>query len=580
MSAPGKKLVWAAAALTASLAAGAGAISAIAAPQAPGTSADVPTLIRELSDRDPAVRKRAADRLAGVGAPARAEVVKASRSQDPEQRAQAAQILLRLPWWNPDDPPRVRELLNAYGVNGVQKRAEIIWRLDNEQHATDVLIRLLQEEPSERVRWSIVSALADRESVEVQKKLRALDVSDDDPPTLTIAGKAWLTKDKSRGLELLRRAIDADARRTTPDAGGLSYAFAVLTEAALDAGDFDQAADLLRRQVPRNTASTIVRRRRRITEEGTMPAAARLLALHAYFGPLRGYAFDVAAWSPTGGGAAKVEILDNLIDLFDELGAAPPLPRPLTSGLGSGDRYDAAAFLLEHEWIDAADLELRSALQKDQETFAGANLTFLLSRVAVARNDDIAAADALERGMQIKAKLGLTLYERGDDDVWAEIHWRRARAATARGDAAAAAAAVKNLAQFAPTNSDVALSMIDWLRHNDHETEAKKMFDRVYAQARARVDSNATRPSPGPKNDLAWLCARAGERLNEALELATAAVAADADNPAFLDTLAECHFRAGHRDRAIQLEMQALAMRPDEKFMKEQLERFKTAAIP
>jgi tetratricopeptide (TPR) repeat protein len=310
-----------------------------------------------------------------------------------------------------------------------------------------------------------------------------------------------------------------------------------------------------------------------------MPSAAsKLLALHAYFGPLRGYAFDVAAWAPAS--SAKVEILDNLVELFDRFGAASPLPRPITATLSQNDRYDAAAFLLEQEWVDAADVELRGALAKDPETFAGANLVFLMSRVAAARNDDVAAADALERGMQIKAKLGLSLQGRGEDDVWAEIHWRRAKAASARGDAAATNAAVKSLVQFAPSNSDAALSMMDWLKQNGRENEAKKMFDRVYSQARTRVDSSALRPAPGPKNDLAWLCSRAGERLEEALELATSAVSTDPDNPAFLDTLAECQFRLGHRDRAVDLETKALEMRPDEKFMKEQLERFRNAPVP
>src|SRR5205809_469993 len=76
-------------------------------------SIDVPRLIQNLADPDASVRKGAAERLQAIGSAARAQVVKASRSPDPEQRAQAAQVLLHLPWWDPDDPPRVRELLHA-----------------------------------------------------------------------------------------------------------------------------------------------------------------------------------------------------------------------------------------------------------------------------------------------------------------------------------------------------------------------------------------------------------------------------------------------------------------------------------
>ena len=127
----------------------------------------------------------------------------------------------------------------------------------------------------------------------------------------------------------------------------------------------------------------------------------------------------------------------------------------------------------------------------DRPIYEGANLVFLMSRIAAARNDDTAAADALERGMQMKSKLGLSLQGRGDDDVWAEIHFRRAKAALARGDAAATTSEVKSLVQFAPSNSDSALSMMDWLKQNGRDIEAKKMFDRVYAQARSRVDQSA-----------------------------------------------------------------------------------------
>jgi tetratricopeptide (TPR) repeat protein len=63
--------------------------------------------------------------------------------------------------------------------------------------------------------------------------------------------------------------------------------------------------------------------------------------------------------------------------------------------------------------------------------------------------------------------------------------------------------------------------------------------------------------------------------LEEALDLATKAITLDPENAAYLDTAAEANFRAGNVDEAIRLETKGLEFRPNDKFMREQLERFK-----
>ena len=44
---------------------------------------------------------------------------------------------------------------------------------------------------------------------------------------------------------------------------------------------------------------------------------------------------------------------------------------------------------------------------------------------------------------------------------------------------------------------------------------------------------------------------------------------------AILDTAAEAHFRAGNAEKSVQLETRALELKPNDKFMLEQLARFK-----
>ena len=74
------------------------------------------SLIIRLADQDPATRQAAEEKLLSIGAPARPEVLAASRSENPAIAARASQILLKLPWSRPDDAPPVRRILNEYGA--------------------------------------------------------------------------------------------------------------------------------------------------------------------------------------------------------------------------------------------------------------------------------------------------------------------------------------------------------------------------------------------------------------------------------------------------------------------------------
>ena len=68
-----------------------------------------------------------------------------------------------------------------------------------------------------------------------------------------------------------------------------------------------------------------------------------------------------------------------------------------------------------------------------------------------------------------------------------------------------------------------------------------------------------------------------GERMNEEqiLEAAQRAVAFEPENANILDTLAEVHFRLGQVEQAIAVESRALALTPDDAYLKEQLARFR-----
>ncbi len=79
-------------------------------------------------------------------------------------------------------------------------------------------------------------------------------------------------------------------------------------------------------------------------------------------------------------------------------------------------------------------------------------------------------------------------------------------------------------------------------------------------------------------NNLAWLCARCGEHLDEAIKLADQALTIEPDNYGYIDTAASAYFAAGHADKAVKLEKRALIMRPNDPFMHRQLQRFEAGA--
>ena len=79
-------------------------------------------------------------------------------------------------------------------------------------------------------------------------------------------------------------------------------------------------------------------------------------------------------------------------------------------------------------------------------------------------------------------------------------------------------------------------------------------------------------------NNLAWLCARCGERLDEAVSMSERAMALEPASYENIDTAASAYFAAGDFARAVQLEKRALNMRPCDPFMQRQLARFEKGA--
>jgi uncharacterized Ntn-hydrolase superfamily protein len=78
-------------------------------------------------------------------------------------------------------------------------------------------------------------------------------------------------------------------------------------------------------------------------------------------------------------------------------------------------------------------------------------------------------------------------------------------------------------------------------------------------------------------NNLAWFCATGDVFLEDALEAGRRAVDLKPDEPNILDTLAEVHFRLGHKQEAIATIKRAIELDPESEYYKAQLSRFESS---
>jgi len=82
---------------------------------------------------------------------------------------------------------------------------------------------------------------------------------------------------------------------------------------------------------------------------------------------------------------------------------------------------------------------------------------------------------------------------------------------------------------------------------------------------------------PSAYNAFAWFCASKQIGLDEALPIAIKAVELSDRSAGILDTLAELYYARGEYDLAIEIGSEALKSDPEDKYFKEQVEKFKKA---
>jgi tetratricopeptide (TPR) repeat protein len=191
-----------------------------------------------------------------------------------------------------------------------------------------------------------------------------------------------------------------------------------------------------------------------------------------------------------------------------------------------------------------------------------------LALIAAENDDDATAAELYQKAQDF--------FDRNDDGSAAStIARHRLLAARRANDPATAKKELETLlAQAADMELDAAIDVVAYLRDLGRKDEAAQLFNQAYERQKARPAQNRATQL----NNLAWLCARCGEKLPEAIEMSKRANRLEPDNAGYWDTSAEANFVAGNPDEAVKLESRALGLKANDRFMTRQLERFKQGA--
>ncbi|MCH5376721.1 MAG: hypothetical protein JJ992_22375, partial [Planctomycetes bacterium] len=157
------------------------------------------------------------------------------------------------------------------------------------------------------------------------------------------------------------------------------------------------------------------------------------------------------------------------------------------------------------------------------------------------------------------------------------IHRLRAAAAIEAGDIEAARRHAQMAIIAAPAETQIGEDLVPLLDAAGERAVADELFQQQFEQhARWCADWP---DSALLHNNLAWLAARCGRRLDDSLQHAERAVELQ-PSASYLDTLAEVHFRLGDRQKAIEFSQRSVALEPDSDTLKSQLHRFQNDPLP
>jgi tetratricopeptide (TPR) repeat protein len=147
-----------------------------------------------------------------------------------------------------------------------------------------------------------------------------------------------------------------------------------------------------------------------------------------------------------------------------------------------------------------------------------------------------------------------------------------------KSDRAGSLAMLGNCYQMFPCDGSLADDFFPALRKagliKEHDEWFKESWERMTAVIRQFPGSDNT------YNTVAWIASRARQNLDPAEKLLQKALAANPEQPAYLDTMAEIQFAKGNREKALEWSQRAVNFMPLDVMLRLQHERFRSGPLP
>jgi tetratricopeptide (TPR) repeat protein len=547
-------------------------------------SSTVARLMVRLGDDDPLIRRDATQRLINLGDQARPALRKAIAGASPQVRSEIDQVLLHVPWTRPGEAEEVAQALAGYAEKDAEARCMQIEGTIAPlgTAASAALLRIVLNDPSPAVRWSAADAL--RLTLDEGTLARqVIDAAEDkegpaylpakeNAPLLAIAGWALRLSDPKRAEVLFNGAVQIESGYPSAFRSQSDFAFEWLSDRMAMKKDYAAMVRLLREQAARTEWNP-----------DALPASvAKLFAVQGEYGPLPGFAADLRGYQDYIGYPEVVYSMGRMLRRHDHPALAGLVGSIAIAmnGWSAESHYTTGVFLAQQHWDADAVREMQWCISLSN----GRNYLayFILSELAEQRDDDLACAQALDQGLKQMHAQGQMMQGTFADEYAAEAEWHYLRAYRLVKDQVKTAEHLERLLQMdqdkqiLQKDPGMAADIVPALQDAKRNDEADRIFDSAYAALLEKV--TATPADPMPKNNLAWLCACSGKKLDEAVKYADMAVAQDQEDSACLDTQAEAYFRVGRVKEALEIEKRALAFKPEDAYMARQVERFAAAA--
>jgi tetratricopeptide (TPR) repeat protein len=539
-------------------------------------AAQIEKLVKQLGDDDWRKREQATEELKRIGLSARETLMTLLSHADSEVAARVRRVLEELPWAieNEDDADAV-ELLRNFGIQSDPQRRNTLNALSllGAKRNLQPLLRIARFFPSEEIAFVTVSAIEltatrtfDADEIRhIARQVLDLQLKPSRPALALLLAWAQEATGSGDASATLEKAVTLEIERLSKlreDSGDGDTWLRQLQERLavrrLADGKPDECVRLfaeLAKTSPDN--SNYESRLCGLLLEANRPK--ELLAAFESFKP-RAKEERMLLYAQAAAHRALNQA-DEAKKAADAVFARPASPALLK---------ETAETLLSFGQRDWAMREYERLMQESAEEGRTHHTALLqLARLASESNQFERAKELFDKAATLSERLGDNFhFSMTADDFKLLAKTAEIRRLASQAETDKLKPLLDELAAASPSDFDVAIEVCNVLtEHKRPEAAAvtKTIADRLSAELEETTAEFS--------NNFAWFLARTNQRLDEALKLAERAVKLEPDMYAYLDTLAEVHFRLGNVDKAAQLA-------PQDPHILAQLHRFKTEKSP